>query len=409
MRIDLDTTIPAGWREICGVLEDAGHDVFLVGGCVRDSILGRPIADVDLATTADAGEILGTAAAAGLRTVPTGVKYGSISVFASCNQFTVTSFRRDLDSDGRHPSIAFSDDISEDAARRDFTMNAIYSTPEGEIIDPLDGMGDLLAGRVRFIGEPSDRLREDCLRMLRFFRFHIHYGGDGVELDGDGLAAVRSMVDGVGRLSRERIGQELLRMLDARESSRGVLPMEKVGLLERILPGSTANALPILERIESKLGIDPDALRRLALLGGGDMAKSVRLSRKIARRVETLFRAKSGSETPSTLGYRLGERLAVDAMLLRGAERGVELESDFQAIAANAARRKFPVAAKDLTSDFSGSDLGRMLAGLEVLWIESSFSLDRNALLSVACGDGCLARDSHPPAREGGAGSMIAT
>ena len=384
MKIDLDPQIPSGCREVYGALVEAGHKVYFVGGCVRDAILGRKISDVDLATSAEPDEILGLTAEHGWRTVPTGVKYGSISILAEQNQFTVTSFRKDLQSDGRHPSIAFSDDITVDAGRRDFTMNALYASLDGEVIDPLDGLEDLLAGRVRFIGEPRDRIREDYLRMLRFFRFHIHYGGNRAEPDRSSLEAVREMSDRVERLSRERIGQEILRMLEAREPSRGVLPMERVGLLGRILPGSAAVDLPNLERLEWKFNVEPDSLRRLVSLGGCDVAKALRLSRESAKYVKVLSAAKRGFEPPSALGYKLGRQLAADTVLLRAAERNEEPEADFLETVGQAASQVFPLAAEDLMPDYLGPALGKKLAELEKIWVESGFSVDRNALLRIA-------------------------
>ena len=195
-------------QKVCAMLTDAGKQAWFVGGCVRNALLGAPVSDLDISTDARPEEVIALAAAAGLKPVPTGIDHGTVTVVVDRHPFEVTTFRRDVETDGRRAVVAFADTMEEDASRRDFTMNALYAAPDGTVVDPLGGLPDLEARRVRFIGDPHDRIREDYLRILRFFRFHAWYGSDG--LDRDGYAACAELSDGLENLSKERVGQEFL-------------------------------------------------------------------------------------------------------------------------------------------------------------------------------------------------------
>ena len=173
-----------------------GHAILFVGGCVRNALLGRPVADIDLATDARPEAVIALAKGAGLNPVPTGIAHGTITVVAAGQPFQVTTFRRDVETFGRHAVVAFSDDIAEDAARRDFTLNALYALPDGTVVDPLGGLPDLRAGRVRFVGDPAARIAEDYLRILRFFRMTAWYGDPAAGLDRDSLAACAARQEG---------------------------------------------------------------------------------------------------------------------------------------------------------------------------------------------------------------------
>ena len=176
-------------QAVCALLTEAGHAAYLVGGCVRNALLGAPVADIDLATDALPQAVLALAEAAGVKAVPTGIEHGTVTLVLEGQPFEVTTFRRDVETFGRHAVVAFSRDIAEDAARRDFTMNALYAKPDGALVDPLGGLPDLRAGRVRFVGAAEARIAEDYLRILRFFRFHAWYGHPEDGLDPEGLAA----------------------------------------------------------------------------------------------------------------------------------------------------------------------------------------------------------------------------
>jgi poly(A) polymerase len=208
-------------RAVSAAFAAADLPVFIVGGAVRNAILGLAAADIDMATPATPDQVVALLAAAGLKSAPTGAAHGTITAIAEHRGIEVTTFRADVITDGRHATVAFTTDIAEDAARRDFTMNALYADPEGRVIDPLGGLSDLLARRVRFIGAAEDRIREDYLRILRFFRFHAWYGDPDGGLDPDGLAACAALSDGIARLSRERVGAEMRKLLSARDGGGG--------------------------------------------------------------------------------------------------------------------------------------------------------------------------------------------
>ena len=210
-------------QQVLHMLTDAGHQAFLVGGCVRNALLGQPVADIDISTDAMPERVVALAGATGLKAVPTGIEHGTITVVAEGVGHEITTFRRDVETDGRRAVVAFSTRIEDDAARRDFTMNALYADATGAVVDPMGGLADLWARRVRFVGDADERIREDLLRILRLFRFHAWYGDPEEGLDADGLAACAANSAGIETLSRERIGHEMRRLLaapDRRNRSR---------------------------------------------------------------------------------------------------------------------------------------------------------------------------------------------
>ena len=189
MKISGDWLTRAETQAVCAMLTAGGYQVLLVGGCVRNALLGAPVADVDIATDAPPQIVSDLAENAGLKAVPTGINHGTVTIIAGGIPHEVTTFRRDVETFGRHAKVAFSTRLNDDAARRDFTMNALYARPDGTVLDPLNGLPDLVARRVRFVGDPEQRIGEDYLRILRFFRFHAWYGDPAGGLDPDGLAA----------------------------------------------------------------------------------------------------------------------------------------------------------------------------------------------------------------------------
>ena len=208
---------------------DRDDEAYFVGGCVRNTLLGQPVADIDITTPIEPQEVARRLEAAGLKAVPTGIEHGTVTAVSGGQGFEITTFRADVATDGRRATVRFSTDIAEDAARRDFTMNAIYAKPDGEIVDPLGGLPDLMARRVRFIREARDRIREDYLRILRFFRFTAWYGGDGIEPEG--LAACAELADGIEGLARERVGAEMKKLLAAPNPAPAVAAMAASGVL----------------------------------------------------------------------------------------------------------------------------------------------------------------------------------
>lgn len=368
------------------MLTRGGYAAWFVGGCVRNALMGRPVSDIDVTTDARPDAVLDLAQGAGLRAIPTGIDHGTITVICDGTPFEITTFRRDVETDGRHARVTFSDSIEEDAARRDFTMNALYAAPDGRVVDPIGGLADLEARKVRFIGNPDRRIEEDYLRILRFFRFHAIYGDPGGGLDPEGFAACAAHVEGIARLSRERIGAEMMKLSAAPDPAPALASMQVCGVLRQVLPGAVADPVAILVHLEGQR--PPDPIRRLAALGGEDVAERLRLSRADARRLAVLRDAALGDWAPAELGYRLGAADGEDAALVRAALTGGACPPVVLDALRDGAGRRFPVTAHDLMPEHEGPAIGRRLRRLEDLWIASGFRLTREALLSAEPDDG---------------------
>ena len=381
------TRIEAGWlnapapRAVMAALAQGGHRALYVGGTVRDALFGLPPGDIDIATDARPEAVMALAKAAGLKPVPTGIDHGTVTIVAHHQAIEVTTFRRDVETDGRRAVVAFSDLVEEDAARRDFTMNALYATAEGEVIDPLGGLPDLAARRVRFVGDAGERIREDYLRILRFFRFHAWYGDPGGGIDAEGLAAAAEHAAGIETLSKERVGAELKKLLAAADPAQAVAAMAACGALARALPGADHRALAPLVDLAAGAGLAPDPLLRLAALGGADAARALRLSRAEAKGLQALTDGAGSAAGAGELGYRLGAKAGLSALVLRAALSGGALPKGAAAEVARGAGAKFPVRPADLMPGLDGAALGRKLAELEKRWIASDFTLTRAALL----------------------------
>ncbi len=370
--------------EVFRVLTGAGWAAFFVGGCVRNALLGQPVDDIDIATNARPEIVTDLAESAGLRVVQTGAVHGTVTVLSRGVPHEVTTFRRDVETFGRHATVSFTSDMHEDAARRDFTMNALYATGSGEVVDPLGGLVDLRAGRVRFVGDPAARIAEDYLRILRFFRFHAWYGDPAGGLDPEGLAACADLADGIAQLSHERIGAEMRKLLAAPDPALSVAAMAQIGVLGRVLPGADARALPVLVHLEADTpSVPPDWLSRLAVLGGEGVTDALRLSRAEAARLAALRNAAQSARSAAEVGHALGARDATLALWIRGAWMGQPLPEGWEADVGRGAAARFPVAASDLMPALSGPALGAKLAELEARWIASGFRLSRDELLKA--------------------------
>ncbi len=371
----------AATQAVCTMLEQAGHQAFFVGGCVRNALLGAPVGDIDIATDALPEQVMGLAAKAGLNSVPTGLAHGTVTVIADHLPHEITTFRKDIATDGRHAMVAFADDIAEDARRRDFTMNALYARSDGSVIDPLSGMGDLQARHVRFIDDPGQRIREDYLRILRFFRFHAWYGDAEIGLDPEGLAAVAAHLDGLAGLSNERVGAEMIKLLSAPDPAPSLAAMRSSGVLHRVLPGADDRLLAPLIHLEADIAAPPCALRRLACLGGDNPGARLRLSRAQARQREMMISELAKGRPAGELGYRFGVETGLDILLLRAAISEHPVSQAARGQLETGAASDFPVSARDLTPDYTGQALGQRLKELEQRWIDSEFQLDRESLL----------------------------
>ena len=364
------------------MLEQAGKRAFFVGGCVRDALAGRPVADIDISTDARPEETLTLAEKAGLKAIPTGAGHGTVTIVSDGIPYEVTTFRRDIETDGRRAVVAFSTRIEDDAGRRDFTMNALYADRGGSVQDPLgSGIADLAAGRVRFIGAAHDRIREDYLRILRFFRFQAHFGQPDAGFDAEDLAAVAANIDGLDTLPPERIGQEMRKLLAAPDPAPALATMGATGVLARLLPDAAPETLVHLVTLEEAAGLDPSWLRRLAAIGGDSPEDRLRLSRDETRGLSVRRSLSAGTTPVHEIGYRHGAEIAADVAALRAASMGTPLGSRELEDAKLGADAAFPVAATDLMPGLSGPALGRGLATLETRWIESRFTLTREDLL----------------------------
>ncbi|MBO6601619.1 MAG: CCA tRNA nucleotidyltransferase [Roseicyclus sp.] len=372
-----------GTQAVCTMLKAAGFQALFVGGCVRNGLIGAPVSDIDIATDATPDVVCDLAENAGLRAVPTGIEHGTVTVIAKGKPHEVTTFRKDVETHGRHATVAFSTDIAEDAARRDFTMNALYASPDGAVLDPTgEGLADLSGRRLRFIGRAEDRIREDYLRILRFFRFHAWYADPENGLDTDGLSACAALSAGLETLSKERIGSEIKKLLSAPNPAPAVAAMAQTGVLIHALPGADARRLPILIDIEDAHDIPADPIRRLAALGGQSPESALRLSKAEGRRLALIAEQIGTSAGPMELGYRHGADDARDILMLRGASFERRLDPAELDDVARGADARFPLTAADLMPALSGPALGAKLKELENRWIASGFTLDRTALLS---------------------------
>ncbi|PZX18949.1 poly(A) polymerase [Palleronia aestuarii] len=368
-------------QALLSALGSAGYAAFFVGGCVRNALLGREVDDIDIATDARPKRVIEIAEEAGFRAVPTGLEHGTVTIVTEAGPLEVTTFRRDVETDGRHAKVAFSTDVAEDAARRDFTMNALYAAPDGKVVDPMGGLDDLRARRVRFVGDARARISEDTLRILRYFRFHAWYGDPMEGLDAEALAACAEGADGLDRLSAERVGKEMLKLLAAPDPAPSVGAMAQAGILARLLPGAETATLTLLVHMEELAGAAPDPIRRLAALGGEEAAKRLRLSRRQTKALD-LLRTEIGSAAGTAeLSWRHGREAARDVELLRAASFEAPLPADLEARLDRGAGAILPVTGRDFADKVQGPEIGAGLAEAERRWIASGFTLGRDDLL----------------------------
>ncbi len=368
-------TLPAAaWRDRPGLdrladaLDAKQGAARYVGGAVRDTLLGLSIADIDIATRHAPVEVVARLEAAGIKAIPTGIAHGTITAVSSGTVVEVTTLRRDVTTDGRHATVAFTDDWQEDAARRDFTMNALYADPlDGTVYDWFGGLDDLRAGRVRFIGDPYRRIAEDHLRILRFFRFHARFGDT---VDEAGLDACTDRANDLMALSRERIAAELLKLLVARGAVPVVALMVERGILRPVLPEITdVPALTALADREAAAGVAPDAIRRLAALIPPAAAEAVgarlRLSNADRKRL-TAASDGPGEEGPRPLAYRVGPQIATDRLLLAG--ESPMLVQDWTP-------PRLPISGSDLVARGieRGPEVARALRAIERRWLAEDF------------------------------------
>ncbi len=383
-------------RRLFEALAQAGIAARFVGGCVRDALiapgLGHSIADIDLATPARPEEVAAALDKAGIKVVPTGIVHGTVTAVVRPRQYEITTLRHDVETDGRHARVAFDADWAEDAARRDFTINAIYLDPDGTVHDPVGGLADLAAGRVRFVGDPPTRIAEDVLRVLRYYRFAARFGsGKG---DPAARAACRAAVPLLLRLSAERVTQELTGLLGVANPVPALRMMAEDGVLGAILTEGTR-----LDRLERLIVLEPepDALRRLAALVAVDAAGAAGLAERL--RLSSAWRERLvGVAPPWPLDpsgdkraqrhalYRLGAERYRDLALLIAAEGGMDAArlNELLALAEGWQPAAFPLAGRDVTALGipPGPRIGELLGEVRGWWEEGDFTADRAACVA---------------------------
>ncbi len=384
---------------VIDALSPAGGDTArFVGGCVRNALLGVPVEDVDIATTLTPDEAGSVLKRAGVKVVPTGIDHGTLTAIVDGKPFEVTTLRRDVETFGRRAAVAFTTDWLEDAKRRDFRFNAIYARPDGVLFDPFDGLSDIASRRVVFIGKAEDRIAEDVLRILRFYRFNAWYGS---EIDAAGQAACAALADQISGLSVERVWKELKKLLAAADPGPVVRAMQEGHVLSQVLPGDIDFNL-FLSIIEADRGKSraPDPLLRIAALLGRDgvamqrVVEHMKASNAERARIQAMGASASDFGVPalepglserarSFALYQMGAAAFADQMRLREAAGGGDATADLAA-ARDWSKPKFPLTGKDLIAAgiTRGPELGARLAQLERTWAESGFEMSRAALLA---------------------------
>ena len=387
-------------RAVMAALEAAGGAgcARFVGGCVRNAVIGRPVADIDIATTLTPDRVTAALKAAGLKAVPTGVEFGTVTAVSAGKPFEITTLRRDVETDGRHAVVAYTDDWAEDAARRDFRLNALYADAEGHLFDPTgEGEADARAGRIVFVGDPETRIREDGLRILRFFRFLAWYGKG--EPDADGLAACERMKGSLISLSAERIAKDLLQLLAADDPRPALRLMAATGILSLVVPQAHGLArFEHLVEIESDL-FQCDPLLRLAALlpddpaAGQATAERLRLSN--AQRNRLMAALGTEPRLVSWLSPREARRavyqLGVDAFCDRlmlgwaGSERHAAA-MQWRALlpmAQSWPRPTFPLTGQEVIAAGvpEGPIVGEVMREIEAWWIDQDFIDDKLSIV----------------------------
>jgi poly(A) polymerase len=384
-------TEPATQR-VVAALAESGADPWFVGGAVRDALLGRPIGDIDIATPAAPERVIELLERRGIKVVPTGIAHGTVTAIVPPRQFEITTLRRDVETFGRHARVAFGADRAADAARRDFTMNAIFLAPDGTLDDPVGGLPDLESRRVRFVGDPATRIAEDVLRILRYYRFEARFGnGAG---DPSARAACRAAAQLLPLLSAERVAQELTRLLESPDPVPALEMMHEDGVLAVVLPEARR-----LDRLRNLIAIEPqiDPLRRLGALvkvdapGAVALAERLRLSNAWSDRLRDLappwpLDPDADARAQRRALYRLGARRYRDLVLLAAAEEGIAPPrlAELLDLARAWKAPVFPLGGDDVTALGipPGPRVGRLLAAVRRWWEEGDFAAGRAACLA---------------------------
>ena len=383
-------------QRVFAVLTAGGEEARIAGGAVRNALMGLPVGEVDIATTATPDKVTAAAAKAGIRAVPTGLDHGTVTLVVDGTGFEVTTLRQDIETDGRHAIVRFGRDWTADARRRDFTVNALSVDQAGVVHDPVGGYPDILARRIRFIGAPDRRIAEDRLRILRFFRFHAQVG-EG-EIDAAGLSAAMRARDGLRDLSPERIGQEMRRIVIAPRAAGTVATMQEAGVLPVVLGGVGFLAqFAAAARFEAEVGATPAVAPRLAVLACRIVEDVLRVSARLRlpnaereRMTATLAAAASvaalrDARPARRLLYRLGVERFRDGVVHAFAWSGaadLALWLDLYGLPDRWTVPSFPLGGCDIIGQGTprGPQVGELLRAVEAWWIDQDFAPDEAAL-----------------------------
>lgn len=383
------------------VLDRDGEEARAVGGAVRNALLHLAVDEVDLATTAVPEDVVRRVTAAGWKAVPTGIDHGTVTVIVDGKPFEVTTLRQDVETDGRHAKVAFGRDWRIDAQRRDFTINALSAAADGTVYDYVGGIADIAARRVRFIGEAKERIAEDYLRILRFFRFHAWYG-EGLP-DAAGLHACILARAGLDTLSRERVRMEVLKLFLARRATPTLAVMGESGILGAVLGGVPWLAsFENLVKAETAMTIAPDAVRRLAALGvrvredGERLTQRLRLANAEGVRLVALDQwwrvtpAAAGEQAARALLYRLGPQAFTDRVLLAWSRAPVGAADPAWHALADLPNKwmapEFPLKSAHFMKRgiAPGPALGKAMRSAEAAWVAADFPAEQAALEAIA-------------------------
>lgn len=393
-------------RMVMVLLNQGGHEARAVGGAVRNSLMGVPVGDVDMATTATPEEVMAMAAKSGVRAVDTGSEHGTVTLVHGAEAIEVTTLREDVETYGRHARVSFTRDWASDARRRDFTMNALYAGADGTVFDPLGGYDDLMARHVRFIGDARERICEDYLRILRFFRFEAQYRAPDAppaEMDTAALRAIEQESAGLALLSGERVHTELARLLTAPGVLRSLGVMMDTGVLARLLGGAVRlTDFAQAQMIQTAQGFTADPIVRLAVLAVRVEEEAQRLARLLrlsnAERDELValpraaraFSAEMHRGTARAALYRLGAQIYSAGVLLAWSQAGAEADDPrwraLFALPGDWTPPDFPLKGADLMAlgMQPGPEVGAILRAVEQSWIDGDFAMDRDTLLAWA-------------------------
>jgi len=397
-----------GLQRIFSLLNADGGEARVVGGAVRNALMGLPVGDIDMATTLPPHDVVERAKDAGIKAVPTGIDHGTVTLVVDGEGYEVTTLRRDVTTDGRHAEVAFGTDWKEDAERRDLTINALYADASGEVIDLIGGLADIETKTVRFIGDAATRIAEDHLRILRFFRFFAYYGSG--RPDADGLRASARAKDKLSTLSAERVWSEMKKLLSADDPSRTLLWMRQAGVLAQILPETEKWGIDSIHGMvatEQALGWKPDPMLRLASIIPPDAERVAALSSRLRMSKNEAARLDQWAKAPA-VDPTLAET-ALDRLLYRQGVEGVKTrlklalssaradmsagEAAMQKIAKLSTllaraekfnKPSFPLSGADVLAAGLpvGPQVGEVLSELEAAWVDGNFAADRETLLA---------------------------